>query len=967
MYYPRFTKVIIHHFLIQDKTLSWRNKIGMHTSKDDYLINTLRFVSRKEASQIYGAVLPDCLTSPEMKESKAYKKDSVPVQVDEEPVQKGKRVKRSAKKSSTTPTAGIVIRETIVKTKSTGREKVDVTRGKGIELLSETHPSGSGTVAEKPPSVDKITPTVISERTGGKPGVPNVIEDDSTESESESWGNDEDDSNNDQDLSNEDSEQEHESKEQVSDSEQKDESDDDDQEEEEFVHTPSPTDDKDDDNLESESDDVIKSDEEKGMDDTKEVVQDAHVTIFTVTKKTEVPITSSSLSSDLASKFLNFSDIPQADAEIVSPLDVHVHHEVPRTEAPTLFSVPVSVIPESSSVFTNIPQSSHIFTPTPIQATHTPPSTIETINPLSTLPDFSSVFRFNDRITTLEKEVDELKKDPLHTKVTSLVDTRIKEQVRDQLPQILPKEVSNFAPPMIEKMIEESRNEVTLAKVFYQPHSSYEAAATLTEFELKKILIDKMEKSESYLTATQHRDCYDGLKKSYKLDMDYFSSYDVYSLKRSRKDKDKDEDPSTGSDRGLKKRNTSKDAEPTTGQKKKDSTAGSSKGTKSQSRYSRKSIQSEEPVFEVTNSDMPQDHEGNLGDNEDEPRNETASRRDWFKKPTPPQEPTDSDWNIGKTTQEGPTQNWLMTLVASTSTDNLLLKGTRSNYVELEYDFEECYKALSEKLDWENPEGGDYPFDLSKPLPLIKHGKRQRVPFEFFINNDLKYLQGGILTMTYTTSTTKTKAAKYDLPGIEDIVPNIWSLVKVMRKHGYGYVEEIIVGRADNVLYRFKEGDDVADFAIALRMFTRSLVIHKRVEYLQLGVKSYQKKINVTKPGNTRPDLRKRHPYTPYKDPQGFIYVDDFERNRLMRSEKLYKFSDGMLTRLLSSLEDITKNINMEYFPKRRWSTLEKKRAHFMIKDINKLLKERRMIRSLEKFIGGRLYETDLRLLQRTI
>ncbi|GJV17890.1 retrovirus-related pol polyprotein from transposon TNT 1-94 [Tanacetum coccineum] len=30
MYYPRFTKVIIHYFLIQEKSLSWRNKIGMH-------------------------------------------------------------------------------------------------------------------------------------------------------------------------------------------------------------------------------------------------------------------------------------------------------------------------------------------------------------------------------------------------------------------------------------------------------------------------------------------------------------------------------------------------------------------------------------------------------------------------------------------------------------------------------------------------------------------------------------------------------------------------------------------------------------------------------------------------------------------------------------------------------------------------------------------------------------------------
>ncbi|GJU00515.1 hypothetical protein Tco_1110853 [Tanacetum coccineum] len=79
------------------------------------------------------------------------------------------------------------------------------------------------------------------------------------------------------------------------------------------------------------------------------------------------------------------------------------------------------------------------------------------------------------------------------------------------------------------------------------------------------------------------------------------------------------------------------------------------------------------------------------------------------------------------------------------------------------------------------------------------------------------------------------------------------------------------------------------------------------------------------------------------------------------------KFSDGTLTRLLSSLEDITKNIDMEYLPKRRWSILEKKRAYFMIKDINKLLKERRMMRSLEKFVSGRLYGTDLRLLQRTI
>ncbi|GKF41778.1 hypothetical protein Tco_0125120 [Tanacetum coccineum] len=64
-----------------------------------------------------------------------------------------------------------------------------------------------------------------------------------------------------------------------------------------------------------------------------------------------------------------------------------------------------------------------------------------------------------------------------------------------------------------------------------------------------------MNESQSYLTATEHRECYDGLIKSYDLDKSLFSTYDkMYSLKRSRKDKDKDEDPSAGLDRGLKKR-----------------------------------------------------------------------------------------------------------------------------------------------------------------------------------------------------------------------------------------------------------------------------------------------------------------------------------------------------------------------------------------------------------------------------
>ncbi|GKA24020.1 hypothetical protein Tco_0710053 [Tanacetum coccineum] len=203
-----------------------------------------------------------------------------------------------------------------------------------------------------------------------------------------------------------------------------------------------------------------------------------------------------------------------------------------------------------------------------------------------------------------------------------------------------------------------------------------------------------------------------------------------------------------------------------------------------------------------------------------------------------------------------------------------LLKGTRSNYAELEYDFEECYKALSEKLDWGNPEGCDYPFDLTKPLPLVMSRNRQKVPVDFIFNNDLKYLQGGIEDMV-PNIWVPVKVA-YDIHALWGIchwreqhktfyayIPGLQSRhdvysmkrilavtqVEVMRKHGYGYLKEIAERRAENDLYRFKEGDfprllindikdmlilvvqnrlinlsgdDVSDFAIALRMFTRS-------------------------------------------------------------------------------------------------------------------------------------------------
>ncbi|GKC31758.1 hypothetical protein Tco_1039052 [Tanacetum coccineum] len=218
--------------------------------------------------------------------------------------------------------------------------------------------------------------------------------------------------------------------------------------------------------------------------------------------------------------------------------------------------------------------------------------------------------------------------------------------------------------------------------------------------------------------------------------------------------------------------------------------------------------------------------------------------------------------------------------------------------------------------------------------------------------------------------------------------------VKVMRWYDYGYLEEIVVRRDDNVLYKFKEGDfprlnlcdiedmllllfqkklsnlavdDRYDLGVALRMFTRHIVILHRVEDLQLGVESYQKKLNITRPETTRSNISKLTLYTTYKNPQGIIYQDKYKRNRLMRSDELYKFCDGTLSSVRRVLHDIASNLEMDYLPERHWSNLEMKRSRIMVKEIDKLLFERRLIRNLEKFVSGRDHVNDLRLLEWTI
>nr|GEU61294.1 hypothetical protein [Tanacetum cinerariifolium] len=127
---------------------------------------------------------------------------------------------------------------------------------------------------------------------------------------------------------------------------------------------------------------------------------------------------------------------------------------------------------------------------------------------------------------------------------------------------------------------------------------------------------------------------------------------------------------------------------------------------------------------------MPLNQGDDLGNTDDQPNVKAASKDDWFKKPV--RHPTpDSDWNTTKTIDFKPPQTWInkaekppLTFNEMMSTpidsyayvmnnlkiENLtqeylvgpafnLLKGTCKSRVKLEYYFEECYKAVTDRLD----------------------------------------------------------------------------------------------------------------------------------------------------------------------------------------------------------------------------------------------------------------------------
>ncbi|GJX09811.1 hypothetical protein Tco_0199670 [Tanacetum coccineum] len=314
-----------------------------------------------------------------------------------------------------------------------------------------------------------------------------------------------------------------------------------------------------------------------------------------------------------------------------------------------------------------------------------------------------------------------------------------------------------------------------------------------------------------------------------------------------KKDCSNDQDPTAGSDQWKKKRRKGKYSKPS---KDKVQTGSSSKGkTQSKPSSTDKLVKTEVPLHEAE-IDVEEPALDDMINDADQPQDDVAPKHGnstWFKQPSRP--PTlDLKWNKDKKINDGTEQTWFNDLVNAekdpltfnelmvtpiyfskfamnylkldkiTKADLVgpvykLLKETCKSSIELEYNMDQCYNSLTDQLDWKNPEGDRFPYELSKPLPLQGSPDHFTILVDLFFNNDLEYLRIGNSERKYTTSITKIKAAKSQINGFSkhDVYSTMKILsvvsVKVDKQFGYGYLQEIVVRRADWKLYTFKEGD----------------------------------------------------------------------------------------------------------------------------------------------------------------
>nr|GEW03877.1 retrovirus-related Pol polyprotein from transposon TNT 1-94 [Tanacetum cinerariifolium] len=534
--YLRFTKVIIDYYMSKAQSISRRNKMFWHITRDGPMFNTIRVISRHQDTQIYGAILPYVLTNQEMLDSKAYKeyydvaspkektkykkKDDEPVTSSKKkPVQstKGTRLKLKAKVTKSdkekqptkkTKAKGLAVLYEVALLKA---EQIMLVTKRSKKYFYISHASGSGEGVDtqskvpneqqqKTSGIDKGTSTIL-----GVPDVPSY----ESKSDKESWGDSEDKDDNDDSM--------------------------DDEEDDEVIEELY-----DDVNVNLGNDDTEMTDANQGGSEQQNVSQesgfqqeeeDAHVTL---------------------------SPPSLADNKIASLMETSAPHATAILKITSGFT---TITPPPPPFFNPLLQQQ---TPTITTPTFTTITFTNSIVTLPEIPKFASVFKFDQRVFTLESKISELKQTNKFVEAVSsilgIVDKYLASKMKEAVNVVVQLQTNKLREEDQAKNQELLNNVDSTMKTIIKDQMAYAVVASLSELELKKILIDKIEASKSINRSDTQTNLYNALVDSYNSDKGIITSYgDVVLLKRGRDDQDKDEDPYASSDQGMKRRKSGKD------------------------------------------------------------------------------------------------------------------------------------------------------------------------------------------------------------------------------------------------------------------------------------------------------------------------------------------------------------------------------------------------------------------------
>nr|GFA97176.1 hypothetical protein [Tanacetum cinerariifolium] len=196
-------------------------------------------------------------------------------------------------------------------------------------------------------------------------------------------------------------------------------------------------------------------------------------------------------------------------------------------------------------------------------------------------------------------------------------------------------------------------------------------------------------------------------------------------LKRRRDDADKDEEPSAGSDRGSKRRREGKEPESTSAPKEKatKTTGKSTEVSRSHQKTASEAAPAEEPMQTTQDLEEPSHQEFETGAANDQPIAEASQHPECdLAKQADPR----SSFNELMDTPVDFSVFLMNRLKLDTLNPELLagptyelMKVSCKSLMKLEFFLEEVFKATTDQLDWNNPEGQQYPHNLLKPLLLI--------------------------------------------------------------------------------------------------------------------------------------------------------------------------------------------------------------------------------------------------------